>query len=159
MTLKNTLEKYLGDLLEKDPQVKEQIDKLFPNDKKLKEIVDNKNSEVTTNSQEGEIKEMAKFEKQESEYISGNDLVGIDDVRFEILTEVKLESSNFGMKPRGSVNVSKKGVTTKHTWTLNQQNTNFLIDSFGDESASWIGKSVGVFVENIKGNNAIRIKA
>jgi hypothetical protein len=63
------------------------------------------------------------------------------------------------MKPRGSVNVSKKGVTTKHTWTLNQQNTNFLIDSFGDESASWIGKSVGVFVENIKGNNAIRIKA
>ena len=85
--------------------------------------------------------------------------VGIDDVRFEILTEVKLESSNFGMKPRGSVNVSKKGVTTKHTWTLNQQNTNFLIDSFGDESASWIGKSVGVFVENIKGNNAIRIKA
>jgi len=159
MTLKNTLEKYLGDLLEKDPQVKEQIDKLFPNDKTLKGIIDNKNSEVTTNSQEGEIKEMAKFEKQESEYISGNDLVGIDDVRFEILTEVKLESSNFGMKPRGSVNVSKKGVTTKHTWTLNQQNTNFLIDSFGDESASWIGKSVGVFVENIKGNNAIRIKA
>jgi len=159
MTLKNTLEKYLGDLLEKDPQVKEQIDKLFPNDKTLKGIIDNKNSEVTTNSQEGEIKEMAKFEKQESEYISGNDLVGIDDVRFEILTEVKLESSNFGMKPRGSVNVSKKGVTTKHTWTLNQQNTNFLIDSFGDESTTWVGKSVGVFVENIKGNNAIRIKA
>lgn len=159
MTFKDMLKNQLGDLLKSDPKIQETLDKIFPNDDTLKEIVDSNNSEVTTNSQEGEIKEMAKFEKQESEYISGNDLVGIDDVRFEILTEVKLESSNFGMKPRGSVNVSKKGVTTKHTWTLNQQNTNFLIDSFGDESTTWVGKSVGVFVENIKGNNAIRIKA
>jgi|UniRef100_A0AAT9JFV5 hypothetical protein len=159
MTLKHTLENYLGNLVNSDPRVKENLDKLFPNDSTLREITDSVDSEVTTDSQEGETKEMAKFEKQESEYISGNDLVGIDDVRFEILTEAKLESSNFGMKPRCSVNVSKKGVTTKHTWTLNQQNVNYLIDSFGDESTTWVGKSVGVFVENIKGNNAIRVKA
>jgi ribosomal protein L28 len=63
------------------------------------------------------------------------------------------------MKPRCSVNVSKKGVTTKHTWTLNQQNVNSLIDSFGDESTTWVGKSVGVVVERTNGNNAIRVKA
>ena len=159
MTLKDTLKNQLNDLLKSNPQAQATLDKIFPNDDTLKEIIDSTNSEVTTDSQEGETKEMAKFEKQESEYISGNDLVGIDDVRFEILTEAKLESSNFGMKPRCSVNVSKKGVTTKHTWTLNQQNVNYLIDSFGDESTTWVGKSVGVFVENIKGNNAIRVKA
>jgi|TARA_B110000263_G_scaffold195033_1_gene173330 hypothetical protein len=149
MTLKNTLENYLGDLLNKDPQVKEQLDKLFPNDSTIKKIMDNGIGE----------KEMAKFEKQESEYLSGNDLVGIEDVRLKILTEVKEESSNFGMKPKCSVEVTKQGVTTTQKWTLNQQNTNYLIDSFGGESTAWIGKTVGVFIENIKGNNAIRIKA
>ena len=146
---KNTLENYLGDLLNKDPQVKEQLDKIFPNDSTIKKIMDNGIGE----------KEMAKFEKQESEYLSGNDLVGIEDVRLKILTEVKEESSNFGMKPKCSVEVTKQGVTTTQKWTLNQQNTNYLIDSFGGESTAWIGKTVGVFIENIKGNNAIRIKA
>lgn len=149
MTLKNTLENYLGDLLNKDPQVKEQLDKLFPNDSTIKKIMDNGIGE----------KEMAKFEKQESEYLSGNDLVGIEDVRLKILTEVKEESSNFGMKPKCSVEVTKQGVTSERKWTLNQQNVNYLIDNFGGESTSWIGKSVGVFIENIKGNNAIRVKA
>ena len=102
MTLKNTLENYLGDLLNKDPQVKEQLDKMFPNDSTIKKIMDNGIGE----------KEMAKFEKQESEYLSGNDLVGIEDVRLKILTEVKEESSNFGMKPKCSVEVTKQGVTT-----------------------------------------------
>jgi hypothetical protein len=149
MTLKNTLENYLGDLLNKDPQVKEQLDKMFPNDSTIKKIMDNGIGE----------KEMAKFEKQESEYLSGNDLVGIEDVRLKILTEVKEESSNFGMKPKCSVEVTKQGVTSERKWTLNQQNVNYLIDNFGGESTSWIGKSVGVFIENIKGNNAIRVKA
>lgn len=149
MTLKNTLENYLGDLLKKDPQVKEQLDKMFPNDSTIKKIMDNGIGE----------KEMAKFEKQESEYLSGNDLVGIEDVRLKILTEVKEESSNFGMKPKCSVEVTKQGVTSERKWTLNQQNVNYLIDNFGGESTSWVGKSVGVFIENIKGNNAIRVKA
>jgi len=159
MTLKHTLENYLGNLVNSDERVKENLDKIFPNDSTLKEILDSTNSEVQTDSQEGEIRKMAKFEKQENEYISGNDLVNVEDVRFEILTEVKEESSNFGMKPKCSVKVLKNGVTSEQKWTLNLQNINFLIDSFGDESTTWIGKSVGVYVENIKGNNAIRIKA
>jgi hypothetical protein len=159
MTLKRTLENYLGNLVNSDERVKENLDKIFPNDSTLKEILDSTNSEVQTDSQEGEIRKMAKFEKQENEYISGNDLVNVEGVRFEILTEVKEESSNFGMKPKCSVKVLKNGVTSEQKWTLNLQNINFLIDSFGDESNTWIGKSVGVYVENIKGNNAIRIKA
>lgn len=159
MTLKRTLENYLGNLVNSDERVKENLDKIFPNDSTLKGILDNTNSGVQTDPQEGEIRKMAKFEKQENEYISGNDLVNVEGVRFEILTEVKEESSNFGMKPKCSVKVLKNGVTSEQKWTLNLQNINFLIDSFGDESTTWIGKSVGVFVENIKGNNAIRIKA
>ena len=114
---------------------------------------------IQTDLQEGEEETMAKFEKQESEYISGNDLVGIDGVTFKSLTEVKEESSNFGMKPKCSVEVLKQGMTAERKWTLNQQNINFLIDTFGEESNLWIGKTVGVFIENIKGNNAIRIRA
>jgi hypothetical protein len=159
MTLKHTLENYLGNLVNSDERVKENLDKIFPNDSTLKEILDSTNSEVQTDSQEGEIRKMAKFEKQENEYISGNDLVNVEGVRFEILTEVKEESSNFGMKPKCSVKVLKNGVTSEQKWTLNLQNINFLIDSFGDESTTWIGKSVGIYVKNINGNNAIRIKA
>ena len=155
MTLKETFKK----LYDSDPRVQETIDKMFPNDHLVKEIVNGTNSGVQTNPQEGEEEKMAKFEKQESEYISGNDLVNAEGVRFEILTEVKEESSNFGIKPKCSVKVLKNGVTSEHKWTLNQQNVNYLIDNFGGESTAWIGKSVGVFVENIKGNNAIRVKA
>ena len=155
MTLKETFKK----LYDSDPRVQETIDKMFPNDHLVKEIVNGTNSGVQTDPQEGEEEKMAKFEKQESEYISGNDLVNAEGVRFEILTEVKEESSNFGIKPKCSVKVLKNGVTSEHKWTLNQQNVNYLIDNFGGESTAWIGKSVGVFVENIKGNNAIRVKA
>ena len=150
MTLKHTLENYLGNLVNSDERVKENLDKIFPNDSTLKGILDNTNSGVQTDPQEGETETMAKFEKTENEYISGNDLVGIDGVTFKILTEVKEESSNFGMKPKCSVEVLKQGITTDRKWTLNQQNVNFLIDTFGDESTTWIGKTVGVFIENIK---------
>lgn len=156
MTLKEVFKK----LYDSDPRVKETMDRMFPNDSTIKEMLDDTNSRVIqTDLQEGEEETMAKFEKQESEYISGNDLVGIDGVTFKILTEVKEESSNFGMKPKCSVEVLKQGMTAERKWTLNQQNINFLIDTFGEESNLWIGKTVGVFIENIKGNNAIRVKA
>lgn len=156
MTLKEVFKK----LYDSDPRVKETMDRMFPNDSTIKELLDDTDSRVVqTDLQEGEEEKMAKFEKQESEYISGNDLVGIDGVTFKILTEVKEESSNFGMKPKCSVEVLKQGITTERKWTLNQQNINFLIDTFGEESNLWIGKTVGVYIENIKGNNAIRVRA
>ena len=122
-------------------------------------MIGNTDSGVKTDPQEGAKETMAKFEKTESEYISGNDLVGIDNVRFEILTEAREESTNFGIKPRCSVKVLKNGVTSEHKWNMNLQNLNYLVENFGDESTAWIGKSVGVYVENIKGNNAIRVRA
>jgi hypothetical protein len=122
-------------------------------------MIGNTNSGVKTDPQEGVKETMVKFEKTENEYIRGNDLVGVEGVRFEILTEVKEESTNFGIKPRCSVKVLKNGVTSEHKWNMNLQNLNYLVENFGEESTAWIGKSVGVYVENIKGNNAIRVKA
>jgi len=51
-----------------------------------------------------------------------------------------------------------KGVVSTRKWTLNQQNINYFVDTFGGDSNSWIGKIVGVFTENIKGNQAIRVR-
>ena len=99
-----------------------------------------------------------KFEKQESEFVSGKSLKGIDGVLFEILSEVKNEPSEFGVKPRCNVAVIINGEKTSKKWTLNQQNVNFLHDTLGEESLSWIGKTVGVFTEEVKGNTAIRIR-
>ena len=146
MTLKNTLENYLGDLLNKDPQVKEQLDKLFPNDSTIKKIMDNGIGE----------NEMAKFEKIESEYISGKDLIGIENITFKILTEVKEEMGKFGIKPKCSVDMLKQGVIYEKLWNLNQGNINFLVDNFGDESAQWTGKTVKISTKQTdQGNTAI----
>ena len=87
MTLKHTLENYLGNLVNSDERVKENLDKIFPNDSTLKEILDSTNSEVQTDSQEGEIRKMAKFEKQESElsFVPDDDNIipVLDDEWFE----------------------------------------------------------------------------
>ena len=53
MTLKDTLKNQLTDLLKSNPQAQATLDKIFPNDDTLKEIIDSTNSEVTTDSQEG----------------------------------------------------------------------------------------------------------
>ncbi len=90
--------------------------------------------------------------------MSGASLKGIDGVTFEILSEIKSEPSEFGMKPRGSVKVTKQGNTQTMKWNLNQQNLNYLIDTYGGNSNNWIGKTVGIFTEVIKGNVAIRIR-
>lgn len=101
-----------------------------------------------------------KFEKRESEYISGTELLGMTGVTFKILTEVtEVNTNGFGMKPQCSVQVSIKGITTQRKWTLNQQNVNFLISHYGEESNMWIDKTFGIYTENIKGNNTIRITA
>jgi len=101
---------------------------------------------------------LMEFEKQESEFISGKSLKSIDGVLFEILSEVKNETSEFGTKPRCNVAVVIGGVKSTKKWTLNQQNVNFLLETFGKESMNWIGKTVGVYTEEIKGNTAIRIR-
>ena len=98
------------------------------------------------------------FEKQESEYVSGKSLKGIDGVLFEIISEVKNETGEYGTKPKCKVAVIIGGVKSAKKWTLNQQNVNFLIDTFGKESTGWVGKTVGVFTEEVKGNTAIRIR-
>lgn len=101
---------------------------------------------------------MTQYTKQESEYLSPKDVVGIDGVVLKITSEVKDEPSGFGIKPKCTVEATIRGVTSTKKWTLNQQNINFLVGQFGGDSMAWLGKSVGVYTENIKGNTSIRIR-
>lgn len=101
---------------------------------------------------------MTQYTKTESEYISGKDLVNVQGVTFKITSEVKDEASQYGVKPKCTVEVTMNGVVSTRKWTLNQQNINYLVDTFGGDSNVWVGKVVGVFTENIKGNQAIRLK-
>ena len=98
------------------------------------------------------------YEKKESEYVSGKDLKGVAGITFEFLDEVKNEPSDFGIKPKGSVKISKGDEVYNRKLTLNQQNVNFCINAFGKDSANWIGKKVSIFTETIKGNESIRFQ-
>jgi len=101
---------------------------------------------------------MAEYEIKQSEYVSGKELKGMTGVIFEILDEVKDAPSDFGVKPKCSVNVTSGISTQKKMWTLNQQNINFFVQQFGANSTAWVGKKVEVFTEDIKGNTSIRVK-
>lgn len=98
------------------------------------------------------------YKKIDSEYVSGKDLKGIDGILIEILTEVKNETGEYGVKPTCKIAVVVGGEKTAKTWSLNNQNTNFLIETFGKDSLSWIGKTVGVYTEEVMGKTAIRIR-
>jgi uridylate kinase len=98
------------------------------------------------------------YEKIDSEYVSGKDLKGIDGVLIEIITEVKNETGEYGTKPTCKIAVVIGGEKTAKTWSLNNQNMNFLIETFGKDSLSWIGKTVGAFTEEVMGKTAIRIR-
>ncbi len=84
---------------------------------------------------------------------------GVVGVTFEVLDEVKTVPTDYGPKPRCRVKISNGIETYEKAWTLNQQNTNFLIaQSKSNQSKEWIGQKVGIFTEVIKGNDSIRIK-
>jgi hypothetical protein len=101
---------------------------------------------------------MAEYKVTESSYVSGKDYKGIVGVVFTLLTEVKDEASDYGVKPKCKVSVKNGLVIEEKNWTLNQQNVNFMVEKFGGNSALWVGKPVGVFTEEIKGNTSLRIK-
>ena len=113
--------------------------------------------ELQLSKDNSEVKEI-EFEKKESEYVSGKDLKGVDGITFEFLNEIKNEPTDFGVKARGNVKVTNGIETYERKLTLNQQNINFLINAFGKDSASWVGKKVGIFTETIKGNESIRFQ-
>ena len=98
------------------------------------------------------------FDKIESEFVSGENVKGLSGVLFEIISEVKNETGEYGTKPKCKVAVIIGGVKSAKKWSLNQQNMNFLIDTFGKESTGWVGKTIGVFTEEILGKTSIRIR-
>jgi hypothetical protein len=42
--------------------------------------------------------------------------------------------------------------------TLNQQNVNFCVNTYGKDSAQWVNKKFGIYTEQIKGNESIRFR-
>ena len=82
----------------------------------------------------------------------------MDGVVFEILSEVKNEPSEFGLKPKCSIKVTNGIESYARKWTLNQQNVNFCVDKFGKDSMNWIGKKLQAYTEVIKGNVSIRVR-
>lgn len=103
---------------------------------------------------------MAKFELPESDYIKGTDIQGKNNVVFVILTEIKMEESNYGMRPKGTVSVKIGDAEPfEKLWTLNQQNQSFLVEKFGKESNDWKNKKLSVFTKTTSnGNESIQIK-
>lgn len=84
---------------------------------------------------------------------------GINGITFEVLDEVKTVPTDYGPKPRCKVKISNGIDTYEKTWTLNQQNTNYLITaSKSDDSINWIKQKFGIYTELIKGNESIRCK-
>ncbi len=98
------------------------------------------------------------FEKQENEYLTGKDVKGVSGITLEFIDEVKQVSTDFGVKPKGTVKVTKGDEVYTKKLTLNQQNVNFCHDAFGKDSTNWIGKKIGIFTETIKGNESIRFQ-
>lgn len=101
-------------------------------------------------------KEMAEFEKKESEFLSPSDLVGKSGIVLKILDEIKPERTDFGAKPTGRVEYKDGLATVQKIMRFNQLMINALIDkSKSMDSKKWIGVEMPVKISIIKGNNAI----
>jgi len=96
----------------------------------------------------------------ESDYIKGTDIQGKNNVVFVILTEVKNEETNYGIRPKGTVSVKIGDAEAfEKFWTLNQQNQKFLVEKYGEESNDWKGHKLSVFsITTSNKNESIHIK-
>ena len=109
-------------------------------------LTDNRNSE----------KEIAEFEKKESEFLSPKELVGKSGIVLKILDEVQNQRTDFGPKPTGTVEYTDGIETVKKIMRFNQLMINYLIDATkSKDSKKWIGAKVPIKIEIIKGNSAI----
>lgn len=104
----------------------------------------------------GGEREIAEFEKKESEFLSPNDLVGKSGIVLKVLDEITPQRTDFGMKPTGSVEYKDGLATVTKVMRFNQLMINTLIDKTKNkDSKKWIGAEIPIKVEKIKGNNAI----
>jgi len=109
-------------------------------------LMDNRNSE----------KEIAEFEKKESEFLSPNDLVGKSGIVLKVLDEIQNQRTDYGPKATGSVEFKDGLATVTKIMRFNQLMINHLIDTTkSKDSKKWIGAEIPIEIEKIKGNNAI----
>ena len=101
-------------------------------------------------------KEIAEFEKKESEFLSPKELVGKSGIVLKILDEIQNQRTDFGPKPTGAVEYTDGIETVKKIMRFNQLMINYLIDTTkSKDSKKWIGAKVPIEIQVIKGNNAI----
>lgn len=113
------------------------------------------NSRELTDNRIGE-REIAEFEKKESEFLSPNDLVGKSGIVLKICDEIQNQRTDFGPKPTGTVEYKEGLATVQKIMRFNQLMINALIDKTkSKDSKKWIGTEIPIKVDKIKGNNAI----
>lgn len=101
-------------------------------------------------------REIAEFEKKESEFLSPNDLVGKSGIVLKICDEIQNQRTDFGPKPTGTVEYKDGLATVQKIMRFNQLMINYLIDTTkSKDSKKWISAEVPIKIDKIKGNNAI----
>jgi len=83
---------------------------------------------------------MVQVEKSETNWLNGNKCKEMDITELVIVTEPIPEEGQFGVKLTCKVN-AKNG---DYNWSMNDTSKNALIEKFGKETKSWIGKKIPI---------------
>jgi len=83
---------------------------------------------------------MVQVEKSETNWLNGNKCKENDITELVIVTEPIPEEGQFGVKLTCKVNANKND----YNWSMNDTSKNALIEKFGKETKSWIGKKIPI---------------
>lgn len=83
---------------------------------------------------------MVQVEKSETNWLNGNKCKEMDITELVIVTEPIPEEGQFGIKLTCKVNANKQDFN----WSMNDTTKNALIEKYGQETKSWIGKKIPI---------------
>ena len=83
---------------------------------------------------------MVQVEKSETNWLNGNKCKENSITELVIVTEPIPEEGQFGVKLTCKVNAN----STDYNWSMNDTSKNALIEKFGKETKSWIGKKIPI---------------
>jgi len=83
---------------------------------------------------------MVQVEKSETNWLNGNKCKENSITELVIVTEPIPEEGQYGVKLTCKVNANN----TDYNWSMNDTSKNALIEKFGKETKSWIGKKIPI---------------
>ena len=83
---------------------------------------------------------MVQVEKSETNWLNGNKCKEMGITELVIVTEPIPEEGQYGVKLTCKVNANKHDFN----WSMNDTSKNALIDKYGAETKSWIGKKIPI---------------